>query len=284
MSETLAFKEFSPTKHNVYEIGDGVVPEMALAFDCELAEEPTVDGLRSLIGAIGPAKELQQNIEQAQQALGTDEDATTLARGWAERSGLLVPVDRSYMNPETSIGVVNKFSAAVITGGVRNWMRRRAERLISADRNVVSDVLLVAGSREMREAEGPDVEAGMTEADYMDSVVRSLLDQAGLRVELVRVDSMVGDEVMDAAAKEMGRDDSVLVASNAGAWVQNAGQLRRAMTRIYPKADQEGDQLYVVSDSFELGTGQEPITTHQNPFSALGQIARNAQELQRHQV
>ncbi len=284
MSERLTFKDFSPTNHSVYEIGDGVVPEMAEVFVHDLTSRPNVENLGELIGAIGPAKELQDNIGRVQEVLGTEQDAVGVARNWAERSGLLVPVDRSYMNPEASTSDADKFSVAVITGGVRNWMQRRADRLIDTDRNMVSDALLVAGRREMREAEGPDVEAGMTEVDYMDSVVRGALEQAGLRVEIVRADSIVGDKVMDAAAKEVGKDDTVLVASNAGAWVQNAGQLRRAMTRIYPKADQDGDQLYVVSDSFELGTGQEPTTTHQNPFSALGQIARNAQELRRHQA
>jgi hypothetical protein len=47
--------------------------------------------------------------------------------------------------------------------------------------------------------------------------------------------------------------------------------------------NKHSDQLEAVSDSFALGTGAEPTTSHQNQFSAAGQIVRNLQELTRHE-
>ncbi len=281
MKRQVTFETFNPRTESVYEIGNGVMREMAEAFEYELTATPDVDNLGGLIGAVGPAKELQENIGRVQEELGTDNGAVDIARDWVERSGLLAPVARSYMAPEQGIATQN-FDLAVISGGVRNWMLRRAERLVP-ELDKVGRVLLVAGNRTMKTTEGPDVEEGMTEADYMDGVVRSLLTEAGVEVEMVRVDSGSGNEVMETAAEHIGSDESVLVASNAGAWVQNAGQLRRAIRKECPRFDETGNRLFVVSDSFPLGTGQEPTATHQNPFTALGQIARGAQELVRHQ-
>ncbi len=281
MAARLTFENFKVDHFSVLDIGGGVVPEMARAFDVELATYPRADQLGELIAAVGPAKELQENIGRIQETLGTDNDAVGIAQDWVERSGLLLPVSRSYMNAKPEAGLQN-FDLAVVTGGVRNWMMRRASRLVpELDR--VDEVLLVAGNRAMKTTEGPDVEEGMTEADYMGSVVRGLLADSGVEVELVRVDSGIGDEVMDAAAEHIDASQSVLISSNAGAWVQNAGQLRRAVRSLHRGFDEDGSQLFVVSDSFPLGTGSEPTSTHQNPFTALGQIARNAQELVRHE-
>lgn len=279
MSERLTFVNFEIRNDSVLEIGSGVVPEMARAFGHELAPTPDVDNLGQLIGVVGPAKELQENIGLVQEKLGTDNDAVGIATDWVERTGLLLPVSRSYMNAEAEL---QNFDMAVITGGVRNWMVRRAERLLpELDR--VDRVSLVAGNRLMKTTEGPDVREGMTEADFMGSVVRDLLADAGVEVEVVRVDSGMGNEVMDAAAEHIGASDTILVASNAGAWVQNTGQLRRAARSLHSDFDRDGKQLFVVSDSFPVGTGAESTSTHQNPFTALGQIARNAQELVRQQ-
>lgn len=281
MAERLTFSNYDVYINSVYRIGDGVIKDMAIVFDHELTQEPDVDNLGQLITAVGPAKELQENIGRVQEKLGTDAGASDIARDWVERSGLLLPISRSYISSETDAELRN-FDVAVISGGVRNWMQRRAKRLLP-ETNRVGRALLVAGNRQMKEVEGADVREGMTEADYMDGVVRSLLTDAGVEVEMVRVDSGSGNEVMGAAAERIGSVENVLVASNAGAWVQNAGQLRRAVRNVHPRFDENGNQLFVVSDSFPLGTGEAPTATHQNPFSALGQIVRNAQELVRHQ-
>ena len=137
----------------------------------------------------------------------------------------------------------------------------------------------------MKLAEGADVIEDMTEADYMKQVVAERLASLNIATTVVEVDSGVGDQVMDAGAQKAAEmvdlvAAKISVVSNAGAWVQNAGQFRRAVRKVGgPEFDRDGRQLFAVSDSFPLGTGAEPASTHQNPFSAAGQIVRNLQEL-----
>jgi hypothetical protein len=302
MAEGLTFANYDLRQDGIESIyavgtgdgtGDGVIEEIAAAFGHELTDTPNVDNLGELIGKVGPAKELQENIGRVQEVLGTDEDAVTIARGWVERSGLLVPVQRSYVRDEA---FSERVDWAIITGGVRNWMARRAFRLVELNDEVgVTEALLLAGNRPMKTTEGPDVEEGMTEADYMAEVILPNLtasgDARGIPTTLITADTGVGDEVMEKGAKEIARhgfadfdleNDRVAVVSNAGAWVQNAGQFRRAIKMaVDPHYDRDGDRLFAVSDDFQLGTGTEPTSTHQNPFSATGQIVRNAQELVR---
>ncbi len=297
MAEGLTFDTYALDRdgqNGIYAIGaqgdgGGVVEEIATAFGHELSERPSVENLGELIGKVGPAKELQENIGRVQEALGTDKDAVAIARGWAERSGLLVPVRRSYVTAETADAPVD---LAVITGDVRNWIHRRAVRLIELDDEVgVRNALLVAGNRPMKTTEGPDVEEGMTEADYMKGVILPNLTAGdrGTPTTMVAAETGVGDGVMMAGVEAILEQDLVdlesgriAVVSNAGAWVQNAGQFRRAVKAAVDMTfDHAGDRLAAVSDGFQLGTGTEPTSTHQNPFSAVGQIARNAQELTR---
>jgi hypothetical protein len=297
MAEGLTFANYRLDQdgvESIYAIGagagqrDGVIEEMAAAFGHELTDTPTVENLGGLIGRVGPAKELQENIGQVQEALGTGASAVTIASDWAERSGLLVPVNRSYVTGET---IEDPIDLAVMTGGVRNWMARRLERFEELHReSPVEAVLLIAGNRPMKPTEGPDVEEGMVESDYMRDVVSKRLIKLGVLTGIADVDSGVGEEVMERGL-EKGKALKLVdmlagrmaVISNAGAWVQNAGQVRRAAKEVLqPQFDDDGRQLVVVSDAFPLGTGVEPTATHQNPFSAAGQIVRNAQELARH--
>ncbi|HEY5667693.1 MAG TPA: hypothetical protein VIR03_00855 [Candidatus Saccharimonadales bacterium] len=285
------FANYSPVEHGldgIYRIGateehpDGVAHEMATAFGYNL--DVPDDGF---VDAIGSANELERNIAAVQEALGTDDDAVTLTRGWAARSGLLVPVARTFATAE-AIGQ-GSISRAVVTGGVRNWMVRRAERLEElAQEHEVKGVLLAAGSRPMKTSEGPDAEEGMTEATYMRDVIAPRLGKLGVPTDVLCIDSGKGSDVMLATALAL-RDrvdleqDRIAVVSNAGAWVQNAGQLRRGIQSVTAgRFDASGEQLVVVSDRFELGNGTEPTTTHQNPLSATGQIARNLREFAMH--
>ena len=298
MAEGLTFDTYALDRdgqNGIYAIGadpetqKGVVQEIAVVFDYELGDRPSVEKLGELLKQGAPKKKLQENIGRIQEALGTDEDAVAIARGWVERSGLLVPVQRSYVTAEKSDNIID---LAVITGGVRNWIHRRAVRLVELDGEVgVRNALLVAGNRVMDTAEGPDVEEGMTEADYMEGVILPNLTAGdrGTPTTMVAADTDVGDEVMMAGVEAILEQDLVdleseriAVVSNAGAWVQNAGQFRRAVkAAVDITFDHEGDRLVAVSDGFQLGTGTEPPSTHQNPFSAAGQILRNAQELTR---
>ncbi len=303
LNESVTFANYNILQHRVetiYAIGKddthprGVIPEIAAAFGHELSERPDINNLGGLISKVGPAKELQSNIVVVRQALGTDRNGIDIARNWVERSGILAPVERSYMTyvEGKQISLADA-SLMIATSGVRNWMQRRAASMkaLRANNENLADALLVAGNRPMKTTEGPDVQEGMTEADYMRDIVAADLANSGITVSVVEVPSSVGDEVMREGGRRVkehlvGRALlQVVLVSNAGAWPQNGGQLRRAL-REYdafgPSFDQNGDQLVIVADEFPLGeTGDEPTATHQNPFSALGQIVRNAQEFTR---
>jgi hypothetical protein len=293
MSQLITFENYSPRNQGaegIYQIGateehpEGVAGEISAAFGYTLTPYPDVDNLGGLIGRVGPAKELQENIAAVQSTLGTVEDAVAIARGWAKRSAFLAPVERMYASGEQAKGTID---LAIATGGVRNWMQRRADRLGKlAKERPVGGVLLAAGTRAMKPAEGLDVEEGMTEADYMEGIIVPKLGAYGIAAELLRVDSGVGDVVMAATVARTReivdlRDSRIAIVSNAGAWVQNGGQYRRAAQAADDRFDASGGQFEVVSDSFQLGTGTEPTATHQNPFSAAGQIVRNLQEFSR---
>lgn len=278
--ESLTFANFRPGVDSVYDIGGGVIREMADAFGHILGDGPKVDTLGQLITAVGPLKTLQDNIGHVQEVLGTENDASNMVRNWVTRTGLLTPVERSFMTAEVPTDVPE---LVVITGGVRNWMVRRAD--VARGLEPIGRILLVGGNRVMSAAEGPDVAPGMTEADYLERVVAPTFENA----TVASVESREASGVMAAAAQAITASGirNVTVASNAGAWVQNAGQLRRALRgpafAYGPGYDADGTELFVVSDGFPLGTGDEPTATHQNPLTALGIIARNAQELTRHQ-
>lgn len=292
MAEAITFANlnmFGAEPRQVYEIGDGVIPEIAEAFGHDLVDQPTVKNLGELIGKVGTAKELQMNITTVNERLGTDQSAIDTARGWVTRTGLLEPVARSFMDA-TPISDGQDFELAIVTGGVRNWMARRVERL-EQELERVETILFIGGNRQMKPTEGPDVEEDMTEGDYLKVLATDLEtrhpEMSG-SVVVETPNTNVGDEVMESAADYVIHYSATLVSSNAGAWLQNAGQLRRAIHRKRletrgDRYDRNGSKLCVVSDGFLLGeTGQEPTSTHQNPYSALGQIARNAQEALRH--
>jgi hypothetical protein len=290
-TEQLTFANYNVYDHGpdgVMQIGataehPGVAQEIATAFDHELSPWDTVANLGDLIAKVGPAKTLQDNIGRVQETLGTSADAVEITRGWAERSGLLVPVERTYMTGEPLRVDPDSSHVAVMTGGVPNWMERRANRVIEfAKKHRVDTAVLVAGERQLGRG-------GMTEAEYMESVIAPRLGEAGLETQVVQASTEKGDEVMSIGAAHVAssvdlRRQRVSLISNAGAWPQNGGQFYRALRERNPRFNLSGSQLGVASDSFLLGTGTEPTITHQNPFSAVGQIVRNLQEVFRNAV
>lgn len=281
MAEALTFSTFSPIRHSSDELmtlGGGVVPEMAETFGVDLDHTPLTDALGDLIRAVGPSKELQANIEHAVAKLGDTALATSV--DWVRRSGLLLPVSRSFMDADAP--VQGRVDVAVIRGGVRNWMSRRAAALEESDVDV-GRVLLAGASRPMGGSEGPDVTPGMLEHEYLTDVVAPRLNAAGFRVDTVAVDTRSGSDVARAITEQIGTDEKVLSVGTAGEWVQGGGQLRRALRERYEGFDEDGSQVMVVAPTFSLGeTGTEPRETHQHPITALGIVARGAQEFSRH--
>lgn len=250
-----------------------LVDEMAAVFAAETTKdyEWNVDSLGDLIGAVGPAKTLQDNIPALAEQLGMD--GKELAIQWVEDSGLLEPVYRNFSNPEAAVPTT--YDVAVITGGVRNWMQRRsvvlAETLEQTGTNV-DTVLLAAGNRLMGPQEGDDLEEGDTEASYMKRVIAPQLEAAGLQVELLTPDTKDGNELAAQIAERIAGKQALL-ACNAGNWIQNGGQIARASG--------EPQNLTVVSDAFPVAKNNETPAVAQNPLTAVGIMARNLQEIAR---
>lgn len=272
---SVQFGEFRIGQHVIEDIAGvngSVLAELSKVFDAQSESGGwTVEELGALIGKIGPAKTLQDNIP-AISAVLPEADGKQLAIEWVKSTGLLEPVFRNFDNPQEALP--GQFETAVITGGVRNWMMRRAKLLVeTSEQTAVSEVLLVAGARQMGVSEGSDVTEGDTEATYMARVIRPMLEDAGLSVRMCTPETTNGEEIAAIVAQEVGAGN-ILVICNAGNWVQNGGQIRRAIG---------SDSVFVVSDKFPIAENNEPPSVAQNPFTALGIIARNLKELKTHQ-
>lgn len=225
------FGSFNLGRDSVYDIGDGVIRDIAGKFGFELADEPDPENLSALRAVIAPERELQRNIAYARDVLGKDADKVAIS--WVEKTGLLEPVNRNFEDPNHN--APKEPSATVITGAVVRWTDRRVKRYLDALRDgELSNgrLILAGGSRVIGEAEGKPEAVGMTEAEYLEEVRKSLIRVigSGAFIDVIAVDSKVGDDIMSATVESL--DDvsgGIVVSSNAGAWVQNAGQFRRAL-------------------------------------------------------
>lgn len=281
-------------------LGGGVLVEMGEAFASPLSADPSEVELEALRRKVGPAAFLRDNIGHVQEVLGTNQNAVQIAQGWVERSGLLTPVEGSYLTGKEQEAAPD---VVAMTDGVANWMNWRALNIEQAVENGSiaprTPLLLAATHRPMRTAEREDAVEGMTAFDYMEQVIAPRLSRI-LVPHLVEVGvrgekEASGDIVAAAVAAEIRHSDvQVLVASNAGAWQQAGGQMRRALRNTHGEAfDQDGSQLTVLAASkvaqpaggFEditVGNGTEPTNIKQNPFTGIGSVVRGALEMRRH--
>lgn len=274
---------------NVYELAGGVLPEMAEAAGFDLGPEPTEEALSGLVGRLGPQRELQRNIELVKEFLGPY--AQDRAADWVERSGVLIPLQRPFAAPGE---MPREHDAIVFSGGVARWMLRRMTMVETIDPETVGRVVLPIGNRPMGSVEHQLVKTFEarerrlpTEAEFAERYLLGRLAAAGFReVDLVKFDTKNGDDILAGlfAMRPELLDGSILVPANAPSAIQTAGQLRVAARNARSDFDSNGDQMAMVSDAIEVARNpkQKPAT-HQDPFSALGQIARNALFLQRNQ-
>jgi hypothetical protein len=276
----LTFLKATPSR--IYQLGGGVLIEMADRFAYELNAEPTEQTLFGLVGAVGPHKELQRNIEHAQEVLGSD--AVDVCADWLERSGVMNAVAGAFSAPATT-AVPSTIDAVVWSGGVANWQLRRRNLTERLDPTTVGRVVLPMGSRLMGAGEHPLVatytsrrERQPTEYQFCCNFVKPVLQQAGFRsVEVISADSGNGDAVCEFVFRHFPEllDGIVLTIGNAPNTIQGAGQLRDAARRV-EGFDENGDQLFMMGDFFPVARHGEDKSTHQNPLSGIGQIARNA--------
>lgn len=314
MSEALRFKDFTVGADSVLDLGavpqgagepqrPGVISEIKNAFGYE------GDDLGGLIGHIAPHKNLQENIAFAREILNDpsvrekinygDKNGIEVARAWGKRSGLQEEVFRPLMQPAGEIP--KEFTAIVVTDAVYNWVNRMSGVAYRVGRVAnIDTALLAASGRVTKPDETDEIAEGTPIKDYMEGTLKPRLEkpfinegsteerQAFDTVEVVTTESESGADVMAEAVEYLLENDidlndaRLIIASVAGNWMQKGSQLRAAIKGVHADFDEDpaDRQLWVASDSFPLGiTGEEPKTTHQNPFSAIGNILRGAKLL-----
>ena len=275
--EILTFGKFG--LHDcVMQIGGGILPEMVERANVALSTEPTVEEMGELIGVYAPNKLLQDNISGTVGIFHSREEALTTTRDWAIRSRLLDPFIGAYMNP--SLAVPDHFDTAVITGGVANWELRRLSSLGTCGKGI-GRIILAGSARIMSVVESNKVRPGMTEIDFLTQYGQEMLGTKDAKLVIHTTDSTNGEDVATEVAQKyyLGGDTTILF-SNAGAWMQNAGQLQRAI-----RAAGSNRPLFVWSDGFKLGVdGTEDKATFQNPLTTPGMILRGIQEFIRHKA
>lgn len=274
--------ELSSKDFSVYALADGMLPEIATAAQFTLTPEPDAENIGSLIGKVGPDKELQQNIGAVREALGPD--AKDQIADWIEKSGILFPVERGFADPTS---LPEETDAIVWGGGVANWILRRAALTQRFDPDKVGRVVLPFGNRVMKPTEHQLVktfakEKGRPPKEYEfgRAYVLGSLMTAGFtpKPKIIPVGDGNGDRVLDALFEREPQllDGTITVMGNAPNTIQAAGQLRLAARRADPGFDSTGEQLFMASDSVPVARRGEAAKTHQNPETALGQLVRNA--------
>lgn len=289
--QTFNLHEINNSPRGVYDLADGLLPEMALAMGYDgLGDQPATAALQDFIRQIAPAKFLQDNISLVRERLDTNADAETIAGDWADRSGSLSATRRSFSSSDTSQDSIPKNTDAFVIFNtvVGRWQERRINEIVSLKDNgqKLIEAVILAGNRVMAETEHPEVSKIAakhgtlpTEARFAEEYTKPTLRyKTGLEANVIAVESSNGDEIFTEGLRR--KSDLlgflVIAVGNAPSTIQVAGQLRKAAQGISPDFDSTGSQLYMSGDSIPVARNGEGPTTHQNPFTALGQIARNA--------
>ncbi len=290
-------------EQGVYDLADRVIPEIATAFNFDLPHKPSVPALKELIRVVGPAKTLQDNIELVQERLGVEKDALQMATNWVDRSGILQPVRRSFTDNSRGLPEHRHVGTTIFNTGVARWSLRRAQVMIDLQNEGfdLGQKIIFAGQRPMGEQEHESVvrlsdvltdrqkKAGkVTEALFAEHVLLPLLHDAGVDADLAIADSANGDEIFERGIR-FNTDmlgGSILAIGNAPAAIQVAGQFREAARKISSGFNDRGiaPTIYMASDSIPLARTEAELkspATHQNPYTAIGQLIRNAMYLQR---
>lgn len=295
---TYDLREIQADPQGVNSLAGGLMPEMAEAFGFELPVRPDEQTLKRFITEVAPARYLQDNIGLVQRRLDTYDEPVTIAADWVERSGVLLPMSRSFATPE-ALPEQSITDVAFMGGAARHMLRRgqTAEQYLDGKKGAT--LVVAAGAREMDVAEHELVPfymdthdgAAPTEADFAERFVMprfagnlALMGKDGAeRSYMIRVASKAGRDVAAAlAAKELEINGMAptLIIGNAPSTIESVAQYRRARGDGFDRGDRLGQDVFVLSDGIAVARQGEGPATHQNPYTALGQIARNAMYLQ----
>jgi hypothetical protein len=284
---------------NVYELADGLIPEIAEVFQVELGAEPNQDSLGELVGAVGKSAVLRENVGQVQEVLGTDNDAITIMADWIDRAGTQQALNRSLWTPD--VRTPNSLNAIVLTGGMANWMDRTAHLLERRARDPRGQfdlpvVLAPVSARVMdsqTEQDSPNVqlfheEEGRypTEAEYMDEFVAPRLFLESYYVEIMPYDTTKGSEiaarfVADNREYVYFERSQIAFARVANAGVQLAVEYRRAIQNQYAAFDRNPvePQTFILTDELPVARNAEQAEKpreYQRGESGLRQLVMTA--------
>lgn len=241
---------------NVYELANGLIPEIGERLDVEVGEQPTSTGLQGVMDVVGRNKVLRQNEEV------TAIDPLTMA-DLVERSGVQKPLNRSLWTPGI-YGTGPKIDAYVIMGAVANWQDRTAALF---DRRGAKPIYSIAGTREMKtatEVTNPNIvrlfekfHRYPTEAEYVASIVVPRIVRTG-RHDVLPIASNTddGDELMfelfDKNPQLLEKRLAVARVANAG--IMMAVQLRTVAQTLRSDfdADPRSPQVFVITDSLPV--------------------------------
>lgn len=282
---TYDLQTMSKMPEGVYALSDGLLPEMAKDLGyAGLGITPNADAIKGFIGHAAPHKELQRNIASVQDRLSElGKDALTTTCEWAERSGVLLPQQRSFVSPAIELPDTKQGTQGFQGDGVARWMLRRADVALHPTRPKISVMHLAAGTRTMGLGEHQSVQDyanenghAPTAAQFMSQTIRPKYDGARIPTVLYTPESGEGTRVAHAALQGMDLEAPIVVVGNAPSAIQSAGQFREIARSLKPDFDDDGTELFVVSDGIEVARNNEGPETHQNSYSLIGAILRNA--------
>lgn len=272
---------------NVYELADGLVPEIAELLEVSLSVNgPNSEDLQSIVSVLGRNKVLRDNAEV--EAIGRD-----MMVDLVERSGIQTELSRSLWTPDKAASYGN-VDAVLVMGGMANWQDRTVGSI--PKQLVGKPVYSIAGERVMdsgTEKPNPNVKDFEStfgkypkEYEYASSVVIPALVAARHRVLLSSFESTDGDEMLGQSFVE---NPHLLEGSVAFARVANAGilaaiQMRDAARLHNPSFDSDpsSPQVYVVTDTIDLARTEEQEGDprhYQKAATALRNVVLTAKKL-----
>lgn len=281
---------------NVYELADGLIPEIAVHLDVKLGDEPNSDDMFMLVGKLGKNKVLRDNEEVTAINLAT-------AANLLARSGVQKPLNRSLWTPE--IGPFDdEDGLTIITGAIANWQDRTAKLVKTGieTRMLTGKVKIVTGNRVMdRPTEKTNTNVRMffdeegiypTETQYALDFVLPEIPRIGNRgTTLDAYNTKEGDEL----AANFARDNKkmfdgvtpmpITFVRVANAGVQLAVQFRSAIREYAdPSFDEDhgSPEAFVLTDSFPIARTPEQVQDpahYQSPYTGLRQAVLTAKML-----
>jgi hypothetical protein len=249
---------------NVYELADGLVPEMAEQLGVDIGQEPSSEDLQLLMNQVGPKKELRSNPEI--------ELPIVVKADFVDRSGVQNALDRSLWTPEITIAN-SGVDGVVMTGGVANWLDRIGYSVVDdvSQRVEGSKVYIPVGNRVMQlatEKTNSNVEIFFddlgrypTETEYVGHFIVPVLEDARYEVIVEPHETQNGDEILSSFFE---RNRELLESKLAMVRVANAGvimaiQMRDAARSLRAEfdTDPENPQVFVATDSFPIARTEE---------------------------